>query len=354
MNPHLKAILIIAVPVFFLIFAIWGLGDARFPLMISFGLAYLVFPLIRKLEAKGANRQVTVFGVFALLLAVITLLLVLIVPRVISDANDFIQELPQSISRALEKVEGVALQFGYELDLSREEIKSYIVEHSSEFSGGLLKGISKGVFSAFSGITTWLISLLGFFLIPLFFFYLINDYEKLLRETKALFPQFIRPKLRHYLDLSDRVLSGYIRGQLIVALVLAGLYAVGLSVIGLKFGILIGMISGLLNVIPYVGFSVGFASALLVAVANDGGSGMFLGILLVFGIVQGLEGTIITPKLVGDKVGLSPLLAILALIIGGNVAGLAGMLIAIPIAAIAKRMLSELKQEYFKLEIYKT
>ncbi len=354
MNPALKTFLVVSVPVLFLAFLVWGLGDARFPLMISFGLAYLVFPLIKKLENKGANRKYTVIGIVTLITLVLAIALVLIVPRLLSDANAFIKELPDSVPRVLERVEGLGAKFGYQIDLSREEIKAYVVENSSEFSGGLVKGVSKGVFSAFSGVTRWLISILSFFLIPLFFFYLVNDYEKLSQQSKSLVPQSIRPKLRRYLELSDRVLSGYIRGQLLVALVLGCMYAIGLSAIGLRFGILIGLVSGLLNVIPYAGFTIGLATAMLAGIANHDGSGILLWILAVFVLIQSLEGTVITPKLVGDKVGLSPLAAVLSLIVGGNVAGLTGMLIAIPTAAIAKSILSELKQEYFKLDLYKS
>jgi predicted PurR-regulated permease PerM len=338
MNQALRPVLIIA---------------ALISLLISFGLAYLLFPLIKKLEAKGVRRHHAVIGIFGLFLVVFVIALILIIPGLVADAKAFVQELPESTSRALVRIEGLAAKFGYELDLSTESIRTYIVENGKELSGGILKGFTAGIAVAFTGVTKWLISILSFFLIPLFFFYVINDYEKISAEIKSFIPQSFRPKMRHYFDLSNRVLSGYIRGQLMVALVLAGLYAIGLASVGLRFGILIGLVTGLLSIIPYAGFTIGFLTAMLVGLANHAEAGVLIGVVAVFAVVQALEGTVITPRLVGNKVGLSPLATMLALIVGGNIAGLGGMLIAIPTAAIAKSVLAELKQEYQKLEIYR-
>jgi len=182
----------------------------------------------------------------------------------------------------------------------------------------------------------------------------VNDFEKIANGLKSFVPPAYLPKLKHYAKLSNTVLSGYIRGQLMVALILGVLYAIGLSLVGLKFGLLIGLLAGLISIIPYAGFTIGFATALFVGLANFTGWGPIVGIAAVFTAVQALESTVITPNLVGDKVGLSAFATMLALIIGGNLFGLVGMIIAIPLAAIAKAILSELKEEYKKLEFYKS
>lgn len=352
MNKSLRSALIVVTLVAFLFLAIWGLGSALFPLLISFGLAYLLFPLIQRLERKGVNRNQAVVGVFSLVALLFVGALILIIPGLVADANAFLKELPESTSKAVARIEGLAAGFGYQMDLSAEAVRAYILENGSQVSGGLIKGLTAGIAAAFTGVTKWLVSILSFFLIPLFFFYVINDYEKISDGMKAFFPRSIRPKMRHYVDLGNRVLSGYIRGQLMVALVLGIIYAAGLWGIGLRFGILIGMVTGLLSIIPYAGFTIGFLAAMLVGLANHADGGVLIGVVIVFGVVQALEGTVITPRLVGDKVGLSPLATMLALIVGGNIAGLGGMLIAIPAAAIAKAVLTELKQEYVKLDIY--
>jgi predicted PurR-regulated permease PerM len=216
-------------------------------------------------------------------------------------------------------------------------------------SGALIKTLAGGVQQVFSGVAQGLIAVLNLCLIPLFFFYLINDYEKMSANLKSFVPPTLQPRLAKYLRLSNAVLSGYIRGQLMVALVLGVLYAAGLSLVGLKFGVLIGFVSGLMSIIPYAGFTLGFIAALVVAMANYTGMTPVFGVVVVFVSVQLLESLWVTPKLVGDKVGLSALATTLALIIGGNWFGMVGMMVAIPVAAIVKAVLAEVKAEYHQL-----
>jgi Predicted permease len=261
------------------------------------------------------------------------------------------KELPKNTSVAIDKIEEISKKLGIKIDFSRNNVQRYIKNNINKVSGSLLKGISKGVIGTFTSIVNWLIAILNLFLIPVFFFYVINDFEQIINEIKSYIPDFILPKLTHYIHLINDVLHGYIRGQLMVALILAGLYATGLSIVGLKFGILIGIISGLISVIPYAGFTLGFLAAIVTGLANNTGLGPIFGIVTVFTIVQLLEGFVITPKLVGNKVGLSSFATMLALIIGGNLLGLFGMLIAIPAAAILKSIVIDLKEEFHSFQL---
>ena len=353
MDKSLKAVLVIISLIVLCVIAIWGLGDTLVPLLISFVIAYLLFPLIKKLESKGIKRSYTVPAVFASLLVITGIILALVLPGLISDTQVFLKELPTNSTKAIQKIETISSNFGYEVDLSKDSISTYIKRHLSEFSGGLLKGVTKGLNSSFSGLVKWLIAILNLFLVPLFFFYVINDYEKISEEIKSFIPKPLLPKLSHYVNLSNEILSGYIRGQLMVALALGVLYALGLSIVDLRFGILIGLFSGFISIIPYAGFSLGLLTAVTIALANDTGVGSLVGIIAVFIIVQALEGVVITPKFVGEKVGLSSLATMLALIIGGNFFGLVGMLVAIPLAAMCKTLLKDLKAEYQQLDFYK-
>lgn len=354
MNPYLRGTLIVISLLLIFSLIIIGLGSALTPLICSFALAYLVFPLIKKLEQKGIPRAAAVSGIFAIIVLISVLVLVIVIPILVEDANGFIRELPQNTRIVIEKTETFAASFGIEIDMSLDRIKAYISEHINEISSDLIKNITKTIKGTFTNILGWILAILNIFLIPLFFFYVINDYEKISRELTSFVPMSIRPKLTHYFRLANRVLSGYIRGQLLVALILGGLYGIGLAIVGLRFGFFIGFISGLLCIIPYVGFAVGFVTAIMVAIANDPQANTFIGIIAVFTIAQMLEGFVITPNLVGDKVGLSALATILALIIGGNLFGLPGMLLAIPTAAILKVILADLKKEYQTLELYQS
>lgn len=346
MNKSLKAALGIITLIVLCVIAIWGLGDTLTPLLAAFVISYLVFPLIKKLESKGIRRSYAVSTIFAALLIMTGIVLALILPGLLSDTQAFLKELPTSTTKAIQKVEAISSKFGYQVNLNKESVSIYIKDHLSEFSGGLLKGITQGLKASFSGLAKWIIAILNLFLIPLFFFYVINDYEKISEEIKSFIPKSLLPKFSQYFNLSNEILSGYIRGQLMVALALGILYALGLTIIGLRFGIIIGLFSGIISIIPYAGFSLGLLTAITIALANYTGVGLLVGISAVYIIVQALEGLIITPKLVGDKVGLSSLATMLALIIGGNLFGLVGMLVAIPVAAISKTVIKDLKAAY--------
>lgn len=353
MNTSIKTFSIVATLLAFTVLAFWGLGDALVPLLTSFVLSYLVFPIVMRLENKGIERNYAVLGVFTIMIIFSIVTLSLIAPSLISDGKSFLNELPASSAKAIHKLEVMANNFGYQLDISKETIVKFIKGHLSEFSTSILKSITTGIKTSFSSLASWIIAILNIFLVPLFFFYVINDYEKISEEIRSYIPKSIQPKLSHYYEISNNVLSGYIRGQLMVALALAVLYALGLYFVGLRFGIIIGLLSGLISIIPYAGLTIGFITAMTMALANYSGLTQILGVAFVFIIVQTLEGFIITPKLVGNKVGLSALATMLALIIGGNLFGLVGMLIAIPLAAIAKTLILDLKTEYQNLEFYK-
>lgn len=352
MNQSVRTTVILVSLLAVIFFLVWGLGSARLPLLISFALAYLVFPLIQKVEKKGVSRQWAVLGAFVIYLIGCALTLALVIPVLWSDAQEMAAEFPTMASRGIEKLEGFLSEFGIAAPLSQSEIRLYIESHLSELASSVLKGFTSSFRDVFANSLRWILAVLNLFLIPLFFFYVINDFEKISRELKSFIPKSVRPRVSHYFRLCNRVLSGYIRGQLIVALILGVLYSVGLTVIGLRFGLLIGMVTGIVSIIPYVGFSLGFVTALLVALTHASGMGVIIGVVVVFLVVQALEGTVITPKFVGDQVGLSSLATILSLIIGGNVFGLTGIIVAIPAAAVLKAVIWDLKEEYQKLDIY--
>jgi predicted PurR-regulated permease PerM len=349
----LKNLLIIGCLLMILALILWGLGSALIPLLASFTLAYLTFPFIKKLESKGLRRHHAVTGVFVLLTFLLVLISAIAIPILASDFKDLVQDLPTITNKAFRYVETLSQRAGYELDLGKEGIQNYIQQNISKISGSVFNGISKAIENTFSEAVSWIVSILNLFLFPLFFFYLINDFEKISDQIRSFVPHTLRPTLGRYAHLANRVLSGYLRGQLTVALILGGLYALGLWAIGLKFGLLVGLISGLISIIPYAGFTLGFSVALVIALTNYTGMGQVLGVVLVFSVVQGLEGAVITPKLVGNKVGLSSLSTLLAIIIGGNLFGFVGMILGVPAGAILKSLIADLQREYKNLEVYK-
>lgn len=353
MNQTIKTFLIVVILVLITLILMIGLGNALGPLCIAFVMAYLSFPLIHWLEKRGIRRLYAVIGVFALVALLISAILVLVVPSLIEDAKLFFHELPLRSAALIEKIEALSLKFGYELDLSRQGIKDLVAEHANTISGDFLKSSSFFLKKMFSNFISGILVILNLLLIPLFLFHLINGYEVISQKVKELIPFPWRPKAEQYVTLINTVLNGYIRGQILVSLILATLYSLGFSLIGLRFGFLIGIGTGLMSIVPFVGSITGFIAAMIVALTNYTGPTTVVGVLIVFVIVQVLEGFLITPKLVGNKVGLGILTTILALIIGGNLFGFAGMIIAIPAAAILKSIIRDLETEYKELKFYR-
>ena len=337
--------------VFFIL--VLGLGNALMPLIVAFGLAYLSFPPIRWLEDRGLNRSYAIAGVFTSISMAIALAFLLVLPSLIADARQFFQELPHASAVAVEKVESFARTLGFNVDMSKQGLKDILIQHSSAVSSEFLVSSSNLVRGVFTNFFQVVLTLLNLFLIPLFFFHLVNRYETIAKEAVELVPIPWRPKVYQYAQITNTVLNGYVRGQILAALILAVLYGIGFWVIGLRFGLIIGIATGLLSIIPFVGSVLGFTAVMTIALANFTGFATVVSVAVVFVVIQALEGLVITPKLVGDKVGLGVLSTILALIIGGNLFGFVGMIVEIPVAAVMKSVLQELMAEYKTLSLYK-
>jgi predicted PurR-regulated permease PerM len=239
-----------------------------------------------------------------------------------------------------------------ELPLSKDELVFEAKTYLSDLPLGTLKSVGLVFGKALSGVVGLLLFVLNLLLIPIFFLHLISQYQLMGNSARSLVPVRSRPWFDSFLKRSNQIVGGYFRGQFLVSLILGTLYGVGFWIVGLKFGFVIGVLTGFLNLIPFAGPLIGLVLASTVALANYEGASSFLSVWFVFAVVQGLEGFVITPKIVGDRVGLNALETMLALIIGGNLGGFVGMLVAIPLAGIAKFIWTDSKKRYFKSEIY--
>jgi predicted PurR-regulated permease PerM len=326
-------------------FFIYSLGLAIYPLLISFGFAYFFFPLLKALESRKIPRQVSVLCVFIVSTLATVGLLALAIPKIADESIQFFQELPALTDRLLIQIEAFAKEYGFQFHYSSKQLSQWILGSLTQVSSEMLQKVTSSLTGFFGSIFQFILVIVNLALIPLFFFYMIGSYEKIIAMIRQWIPIENPQRLQKYIDDLDDVLSGYLRGQLLVGFILGVMYSVGLSWVGVPFGLLIGVLTGLLSIIPYVGALFGFTSSLLLVLANWNGPQPLMGLFVVFAIVQGLEGTVITPRLVGNKVGLPPLVTMLALIIGGNLMGLVGMLFAIPISAFIKRQVLHAYQE---------
>jgi predicted PurR-regulated permease PerM len=337
--------------VIFLFF--YGLDGAIVPLTFSWFLAYAAIPIVKRIENRGLSRSQSSFLVLSATLIIFLMMALLIIPPLLSELQAAIKEVPRNISIVLEKLDAFFSNYGFHVPYEKESLIDFAGHYTDKVSASMLNSVGGFLKSSIVNAASIIVIFLNFFLVPIFFIYVVNDYERLIDSIESLVPVSWRPKLDHYLQEANVILSGYIRGQLLVCCILGVLYSLGLFIVGVKFALILGFFTGFLNIIPYVGFSFGLTAALITALANFEGFGPLIGIGVVYGIVQMLESFVITPRIVGNSVGLSPFEAILALIILGNLLGFVGLFLAIPVGALTKMLLCHLFEEYKQTSFYK-
>ncbi|MGD2128391.1 MAG: AI-2E family transporter [Lysobacterales bacterium] len=325
------------------------------PFAISAGLAYLGDPLVDRLERLRIGswtfgRTVAVILVFALMTAAFVLLLVVVLPLLADQIRRLFERLPA----AFEWVVGTAVpwlqsRLGFEFASFDEQsvlqaLQSYWKELSSA-AFNVMGTVTRGG----QAVVHWLVNLL---LIPVVTFYLLRDWDRLVEGVRTLIPRRAEPTISGMCREIDEVLGAFIRGQLMVMLALGLIYTVGLWVVGLDLAFIIGLGAGLLSIVPYLGTFVGVAAALIAAFFQFHDLVHILFVLLVFGAGQSLEGMVLTPLLVGDRIGLHPVVVIFAVLAGGQLFGFLGILLALPVAAALNVVVRQVHDHYMRSGLY--
>lgn len=328
-------------------------GAVLFQLFIALALAYLLNPLVRRLERYGISRLISVLVVFGLALIGLSIMLTLLILAVKSELAKVQLNIP---AYAVKLYELIPREVKSYLEIDTPDKLSQQLNHLASTLKGSAVTIAKPLFGwlqqAVSSTIGFILNLLGYLIIPVYLFYLLLDMPLLTAWLKELAPVRFRDRLGQLFGEFDQVLSGFVRGQLLVCAILAVLYSVGLWLIGIDLAVVIGTLSGAAFIIPYVGTILGIVLSMAMALLKFHDLLHPLLCLGWFLLVQALEGTVITPKVVGDTVGLHPLIAIVALLIGGQLWGISGMLLAIPVAAIGKVLAGRLLTYYKASEFY--
>jgi len=312
-------------------------------LFIALALAYILNPAVLFLERRRVNRIVSILIVFCSALiacAGFTIFLQLNLP---GYARHIYEITPATIKSYLE------IETPDKLTLRLNEL----LQQVRGMSPDLLKPLLAFLQRAFSSTIGLLLAVLGYFIIPVYLFYLLADWQQLKQFVESYIPERYRSMYADKLGEVDTVLSGFIRGQLSVCAILAVLYSIGLYVIGIDLAIAIGTLAGITFIIPYVGTVIGIVLSMVMAFLKFHDILHPLLCLGWFGLVQGLEGMVITPRVVGSTVGLHPLVAIVALLIGGQMFGIMGMLLAVPVTAVLQVFLRSLAIWYRDSEFYR-
>lgn len=348
MSTMQRTFVLLVVAAFFLL--VYLLQPILMPFLVGFIIAYLGDPVVDRLEALGLKRTMGVSVVFALFLAILSGALLILVPLLVSEVNGFIQRIPSMILWLQEQVSPL-LREHFNVDpfaFSIEELRERLA-HNWQQAGGIASRVLGEVTRSGFALLAWTANLA---LIPVVAFYLMRDWDDIMASLRELIPREVEPTTVHLANECDEVLSAFLRGQLLVMLLLGGIYALGLYVIGLEMALLIGMLSGLASIVPYLGFVVGILSASLAALFQFQDVLHLLLVFAVFGFGQVIESMVLTPLLVGDRIGLHPVAVIFAILAGGQLFGFVGILLALPIAAVVMVFLRHAHQRYIASEYY--
>lgn len=323
-------------------------------LFIAFALAYILNPAVLFLERKRVNRIVSILIVFGTALIIccgFTLFLVISISNELSNMQLNLPAYAQHIYEVTPPA--VKSHLGIETPDRLTSRLNELLQQARSISPDLIKPLLAFLQRAFSSTIGLILAILGYLIIPVYLFYLLADWAQLKRFLESFIPERFQRGYNEKLSEVDTVLSGFIRGQLSVCAILAVLYSIGLYFIGIDLAIAIGTLAGITFIIPYVGTIIGIVLSVCMALLKFHDLLHPLLCLGWFGLVQGLEGMIITPKVVGSTVGLHPLVAIVALLIGGQIFGIMGMLLAVPVTAVLQVFLRSLAIYYRNSDFYR-
>lgn len=348
----LKRILIIGGLALFL-WILYLLKPVVIPFIIAFFIAYLFSPLVDRLQKIGLPRWLSIGTVFIGIGVAVTMAFWYIVPLIWKQLVIARDSIPVGINWINSTfLPWVSNTFNVEqMEIDTNHMSTIVMDYiQTNYSTDSLQAMALRV--AQSGLN--FIQIGGtVVLIPIIAFYFLLDWRRMLDSLRRLIP---RPYEKTTLEIATEchsVLGAFVKGQFLVMILLGIVYAVGLQLIGLDVGLIIGMIAGLASIIPYLGFAVGIVAAVIATLLQFGVDWMQLAlVLVVFMIGQGIEGYVLQPFLLGDKIGLSPVAVVFAVLAGAQLAGFLGMLIALPVAAVIVVLLRHARDSYEKSQLY--
>jgi predicted PurR-regulated permease PerM len=326
------------------IYLLYLLGPIWTPFLAGALIAYLTAPAVHRLD-KHFPHLLSVITVFVVTLFVVVFFILLLIPLMEKQ----IEQIPAMIDWFQKKaMPWLIAKLGLQEEINFDVVKDTLIQNISKTTGAAQAVIKTAVESGRT-VIIWGMNLM---LIPVVTFYLLRDWNPIIKNIRNLLPRSVEPTVAKLTKESDEVLSAFLRGQLLVMLGLGIIYSIGLSLVGLKVGVVIGLISGLLSIVPYLGFIVGIVAASLAAYIQFGTMTPVLLVWLVYAIGQAIEGSVLTPNLVGNRIGLHPVAVIFAVLTGGSLWGFFGVLLALPVAAVIMVLLRFVNKNYRQSRLY--
>jgi len=329
---------------------LYVLRSVLLPFVVGIVVAYFLDPAVNRLvKSFKCSRTLATTLVLGLFLLILLPIVAILGSMAFSQIGDFLGNLPEYIEKFMQKLK-TWLESAHEYmpALAFDNLGNFWQNHQGDSIKPLVNVIRKIAANGFA-----LVNVLSLLLIsPVVAFYMLRDWHDFTGRIFALVPKKHKKTVKDGVDAVNRIISGYLRGQLMVCVVLGSFYSLGLWLVGLKLGLLVGFLAGLISFIPYVGSISGFLIAIVLVVTQYGTLPKILAVIAVFGIGQFLEGNFLTPKLVGENIGLHPVWVMFALLAGGVLLGLLGMIIAVPVSACIGVLLRFMVNQYKKSAIY--
>jgi predicted PurR-regulated permease PerM len=320
------------------------------PFLTGAIVAYLGDPLVDRLQKLGVNRTLGVLIVFLLFMSVFVVALLVLLPLIARETAELIRNIPTYIAWMQQTLSPwLMTTFGVDpFDLDYDGLVHQLKENWQSAGGLVGTLVGQATRSGFA-----LMSALGMIaLTPVVAFYIMRDWDLLTTRIREMVPRDVEPAFVQLCLECDEVLGAFLRGQLLIMFLLGCIYALGLYIVGLDLAILIGLLAGLASIVPYLGFFVGIIAAAVAAMFQFQDVSVLIYVAVVFGIGQVLEGWVLTPWLVGDKIGLHPVAVIFAVLAGGQLFGFVGVLLALPAAAVIMVFIRHLHDSYLSSEYY--
>jgi len=344
--PDIRIWLFAALAFFLFLFLIKSI---LLPFVVGMLTAYFLDPAADWLESKGLSRTLATLTITGIFFSIVTLVLVLLLPIVFDQLVGLISILPDFVHSVeawlLPKIEHFSPMLGDEpMEALRNGVQNFsgtALRYVGDFAGGILQS-GLALLNLFSLI----------FITPVVAFYLLRDWDSIVLHIHSWLPRAHAETIKEQLAIIDRTLAGFVRGQMNVCLLLGLFYGIGLSLTGLHFGFAIGLMTGMLAIIPYAGIVFGLVLALAVAFFQFDHMSSIIAVAAVFAIGQFLEGNFITPRLVGSRVGLHPLWIIFGMLAGAALFGFVGVLIAVPVTAVLGVLMRFALSRYLASELY--
>ncbi|HFB67090.1 MAG TPA: AI-2E family transporter [Aeromonadales bacterium] len=328
---------------------IYLLSPVLMPFLVGATLAYMGDPLVDKLETFKLPRTLAVVVVFLVTFILVIGVLLILIPTISAQVQVTFEKAPEAFGWLNQTaIPWLNEHLKLNLSASTDDIQSWLQQHWQDTSA-VLQQVLSSIGNSSMVLVAWIGNLM---LIPVVAFYLLRDWDKLVAYVGELIPRKQSEVVFQLAKESDEVLGAFVRGQLLVMLALGIIYSLGLWLSGLEVALLVGMIAGAASIVPYLGFAVGIIVASIAALLQFHTMGSLIPIVIVFIVGQALEGMVLTPLLVGDKIGLHPVTVIFAVLAGGQLFGFVGILIALPLAAVIAVIMRHFHRRYRQSEFY--